>query len=141
VRSARSHLTRTHVRCRLSPVGTHETQLTNRSTVNVRSHFLLVALLLAAPLAVSLVLVGLARARKKEEFATSSGDVRFSRTDHAALLLEAGGRTIDVHLASGNDNGLPKADPILLIRSLGDHFAPATIDRVREDSKKQAVAE
>jgi hypothetical protein len=101
----------------------------------MRPHFLL-----AAQLAESLVPVGPARARKTEESATSSGVVRFWPTEHAALLLEAGGRTIYAHLASGNCNGLPKAHGILLIHSLGDHFAPATIGRVEEDSKKQAVA-
>jgi hypothetical protein len=96
--------------------------------------------LLAAPLAVSLVLVGLALARNAEAFATSSGVVRFSPTEHAAPLLEAGGGTIYAHLASGHYDGLPKARVILLTRSLGERFAPATIDRVKEDSKKRAVA-
>jgi hypothetical protein len=60
-------------------------------------------LLLAARLAE----VDPARARKTEEFARSSGVARFSSTERAALLLEASGRTIYAHLASGNDNGLP----------------------------------
>jgi hypothetical protein len=43
-------------------------------------------------------------------------------------------------LACGHSNGLPKALVILLTHSLGVQVAPATIDRVNEDSKKQAAA-
>jgi len=84
-------------------------------------------------LLVLLVGICFAQGRKAEEFRTSAGIVRLTPVEHAAFVLEGGGKTIYVDPAMGNFEGLPKADLIILTDIHPDHLAPATIDRVRKD--------
>jgi L-ascorbate metabolism protein UlaG (beta-lactamase superfamily) len=84
-------------------------------------------------LIVLLVAMCFAQSRKAEEFPTSAGIVRLTPVEHATFVLEGGGMTIYVDPATGNFEGLPKADLIILTDIHPDHFVPATIDRVKKD--------
>jgi len=75
-----------------------------------------------------------AQARKSEEFPTSAGAVRLTPIEHAAVLLEAAGRAIYIDPASGNYDGLPKADLLIVTDIHPDHLVPATIDKLKKDS-------
>jgi L-ascorbate metabolism protein UlaG (beta-lactamase superfamily)/enterochelin esterase-like enzyme len=87
------------------------------------------------PLFVALpIVICFAQARKTEEFRTSAGVVRLTPVEHAAFVLEGGGKTIYVDPASGNFEGLPKADLVILTDIHPDHLVPATIDRVKKES-------
>jgi L-ascorbate metabolism protein UlaG (beta-lactamase superfamily)/enterochelin esterase-like enzyme len=80
------------------------------------------------------MVMSFAQARKTEEFSTSAGVVRLTPVEHAAFVLEGGGKTIYVDPASGNFEGLPKADLIVLTDIHPDHMVPATIEHVKKDA-------
>jgi enterochelin esterase family protein len=75
----------------------------------------------------------LAQSQKAEEFATAAGTVRLTPIQHAAVMLEGGGKVIYVDPAQGNFDALPKADLILITHTHPDHLAPANIDRLKKD--------
>jgi L-ascorbate metabolism protein UlaG (beta-lactamase superfamily) len=86
---------------------------------------LLAGLLLAAA-------VGFAQIKRPvQEFETSAGVVKITPIQHASLMIEAGGQV--VHLdpwGSGNYDGLPPADLILITDIHGDHMDPKILPKV-----------
>ena len=69
--------------------------------------------------------------RPVQEFATAAGPVKITPIQHASLMMEAGGRVI--HLdpwSSGNYDGLPAADLILITDIHGDHLDPKLLPKV-----------
>src|SRR5215470_8573284 len=75
--------------------------------------------------------------RPVQEFETSDGLVKVTPIQHASLMMEGGGKV--VHLdpwSSGNYDGLPAADLILITDIHGDHMDPKILPRV---SKPGAV--
>jgi L-ascorbate metabolism protein UlaG (beta-lactamase superfamily) len=73
--------------------------------------------------------------RPVEEFKTKSGIVKITPVRHASMLIEAGGKAIQVDpWSEGNFDGLPKADLILITDIHPDHLDKAAIDKVRKDA-------
>ena len=71
--------------------------------------------------------------REVQTFRTAKGDVKITPIYHAALLIEAGGKTIYVDPAKPADvSGLPPADLILLTDIHGDHLDTNLIEKVSE---------
>jgi L-ascorbate metabolism protein UlaG (beta-lactamase superfamily) len=69
--------------------------------------------------------------RDVQTFRTAKGDVKITPIYHAALLIQAGGKTIYVDPAKPADvSGLPPADLILLTDIHGDHLDPNLIAKV-----------
>lgn len=85
----------------------------------------------AATLLLAFALTGFA-ARTADEFQTSAGPLRITPIQHAALMIQAGGQVIQVDPAQGNFDGLPPADLVLITDIHGDHFVPATINKVKK---------
>jgi L-ascorbate metabolism protein UlaG (beta-lactamase superfamily) len=66
-----------------------------------------------------------------QEFETSTGAVRITPIQHASLMIEGGGKVI--HLdpqSSGNYDGLPPADLILITDIHGDHMDPKILPKI-----------
>ena len=69
--------------------------------------------------------------RRADSFPTAAGDVKITPIHHASLMIEAGGKTIQVDpVGQGNYEGLPKADLILITDIHGDHLDQGTIGRL-----------
>jgi L-ascorbate metabolism protein UlaG (beta-lactamase superfamily) len=69
--------------------------------------------------------------REVQTFRTAKGDVKITPIYHAALLIEAAGKTIYVDPAKPADvSGLPPADLILLTDIHGDHLDTNLIEKV-----------
>lgn len=70
--------------------------------------------------------------RPVEEFQTSAGVVKITPIQHASLLIEAGGQTIQVDpTARGNYDGLPPAAGLILITDIhGDHMDPQMVSKL-----------
>jgi L-ascorbate metabolism protein UlaG (beta-lactamase superfamily) len=83
-------------------------------------------------LALALFLAAALAAASPEEFATSAGAVIITPIQHASLMFTAGGKVVYVDPAQGSYDGLPQADFIFLTDNHGDHFVPATIDKLKK---------
>src|SRR3984957_8437623 len=69
-----------------------------------------------------------AQNRPVQTFDTSAGPVKITPIYHAAMLIQAGGKTILVDPAKpANISGLPPADLILITDIHGDHMDPALV--------------
>jgi len=69
--------------------------------------------------------------RPVQEFETSAGLVKITPVQHASLMMEGGGKVM--HLdpwSSGNYDGLPAADLILITDIHGDHLDPKILPKV-----------
>jgi L-ascorbate metabolism protein UlaG (beta-lactamase superfamily) len=71
--------------------------------------------------------------RPSDTFETSAGPVKITPIQHASLMIEAGGKVIQVDPVGDFYDGLPKADLILLTDIHGDHMAPPVIAKVKKD--------
>jgi L-ascorbate metabolism protein UlaG (beta-lactamase superfamily) len=87
--------------------------------------------LAAAPLLAALP----ARAQAKSEtLATSAGDVTITPVKHASLVLGFGNEVIYVDPSGADFSALPPATAILITHAHGDHFDPATLEKVAGDT-------
>ena len=69
--------------------------------------------------------------RQTQTFQTSAGPVKITPIYHAALMIQAGNKTIYLDPAKpANVSGLPPADLILITDIHGDHMDPALIAAV-----------
>lgn len=88
------------------------------------------------PLAMTIAIAAQAQ-RPVETFKTKAGDVKITPVRHASLMIEAGGKVIQVDpWSQGNYDGLPKADFILITDIHGDHMDPKAIALVKKDGTK-----
>jgi L-ascorbate metabolism protein UlaG (beta-lactamase superfamily) len=72
--------------------------------------------------------------RPVQELATSAGVVKITPVNHAALMIEGGGKVIHVDPTSAaNFEGLPPADIILITDIHGDHMDPKALPKVQKD--------
>jgi L-ascorbate metabolism protein UlaG (beta-lactamase superfamily) len=87
--------------------------------------------------AAALVLIsasfGICAVRPSDTFETSAGAVKITPIQHASLMIEAGGKVIQVDPVGDFYDGLPKADLILLTDIHGDHMSPPTIAKIKKD--------
>jgi L-ascorbate metabolism protein UlaG (beta-lactamase superfamily) len=86
---------------------------------------------------VALVLVcasyAICASRPSDTLETSAGAIKITPIQHASLMLEAGGKVIQVDPVGPEFyEGLPQADLILLTDIHGDHMAPPTIAKVKK---------
>ena len=73
--------------------------------------------------------------RPVEEFETQAGTVRITVIHHASLMIEAGGKIIQVDpWSQGSYEGLPKADLILLTDIHQDHMDPTQAVKLKKDN-------
>jgi L-ascorbate metabolism protein UlaG (beta-lactamase superfamily) len=71
--------------------------------------------------------------RPVDTFKTKAGDLKITPIRHASLMIEAGGKVIQVDpWSQGNYDGLPKADLILITDIHGDHLDPKAIAAVKK---------
>jgi len=94
----------------------------------------------------SFAILGLAQSsRPSDTFPSSAGAIRITPIMHAALLLQAGGKSIYIDPAQGNFDGLPPADLILITDLHGDHMSQPGIDKLKQPATvvwgPKAVAE
>jgi L-ascorbate metabolism protein UlaG (beta-lactamase superfamily) len=82
-------------------------------------------LLLTAPLL-------LYAARPSDTFESSAGPVKITPLQHASLMIEAGGKVIQVDPVGDFYEGLPKADLILITDIHGDHMSPPAIAQLKK---------
>jgi L-ascorbate metabolism protein UlaG (beta-lactamase superfamily) len=82
-------------------------------------------------LAVTFAASAFAAGREVQTFKTSKGEVKITPIYHAAVLVEAGGKTIIIDPAKPADiTGLPQADLILITDIHGDHLDPDMIGKL-----------
>src|SRR5690348_15436216 len=67
-----------------------------------------------------------------DTFDTSAGPVKITPIQHASLMIEAGGKVIQVDPVGDFYDGLPKADLILITDIHGDHMSPPTIAKLKK---------
>ncbi len=73
--------------------------------------------------------------RPADSFQTKAGPVTITPIHHASLMIQAGGKVIQVDpWSQGNYDGLPKADLILITDIHGDHLDAKEIAAIRKDS-------
>jgi L-ascorbate metabolism protein UlaG (beta-lactamase superfamily) len=77
--------------------------------------------------------IALCATRPSDTFETSAGPVKITPIQHASLMIEAGGKVIQVDPVGDFYEGLPKADLILLTDIHGDHMSPPAIAKVKKD--------
>lgn len=77
--------------------------------------------------------IALAASHSADTFETSAGPVKVTPLQHASLMIEAGGKVIQVDPV-GPDmyTSLPKADLILITDIHGDHMSPPTIANLKQ---------
>jgi L-ascorbate metabolism protein UlaG (beta-lactamase superfamily) len=94
----------------------------------------------ASPSASAAPLPAAASARPVDIFPTPMCDVKITPLHHATLLLECGALAIYVDpVHDVSYAGLPKAGLVLITDIHGDHFDPAGLDSVRQDSTTLVV--
>jgi len=75
-----------------------------------------------------------APSRPVQELATNAGVVKITPINHASLMIEGGGKVIQVDPTSaGNFDGLPPADIILITDIHGDHMDPKALPKVQKE--------
>ena len=79
-----------------------------------------------------LTLTAAAFAATPEIIKSSAGDIKITPIQHASMMIQAGGQTIQVDPAQGNFDGLPAADLILLTDVHGDHLSQPLIAKVKK---------
>ena len=67
-----------------------------------------------------------------DTFDTSAGPVKITPIQHASLMIEAGGKVIQVDPVGDFYDGLPKPDLILITDIHGDHMSPPTIAKIKK---------
>jgi L-ascorbate metabolism protein UlaG (beta-lactamase superfamily) len=73
--------------------------------------------------------------RPVEEFKTKAGMVKITPIRHASMMIEAGGKVIQVDpWSQGNFEGLPKADLVLLTDIHPDHMDAPQIAKLKSDT-------
>jgi L-ascorbate metabolism protein UlaG (beta-lactamase superfamily) len=87
----------------------------------------------AAVLVLMCASFALGATRPADAFETSAGPVKITPLQHASLMIEAGGKVIQVDPVGDFYEGLPKADLILLTDIHGDHMSPPAIAKVKKD--------
>ncbi|PYT30914.1 MAG: MBL fold metallo-hydrolase [Acidobacteria bacterium] len=66
-----------------------------------------------------------------QEFETSGGVVKITPIQHASVMLEAGGKVVHIDpWSSGNYDGQPQADLILITDIHGDHMDPKILPKI-----------
>jgi L-ascorbate metabolism protein UlaG (beta-lactamase superfamily) len=71
--------------------------------------------------------------RPSDTFETSAGPVKITPIQHASLMIEAGGKIIQVDPVGPEFyEGLPQADLILLTDIHGDHMSPPALAKVKK---------
>jgi len=84
-------------------------------------------------LAVVCAALAICASRPSDTFETSAGAVKITPIQHASLMIEAGGKVIQVDPVGPEFyEGLPQADLILITDIHGDHMAPPTIAKVKK---------
>jgi L-ascorbate metabolism protein UlaG (beta-lactamase superfamily) len=71
--------------------------------------------------------------RPSDSFETSAGPVKITPIQHASLMIEAGGKVIQVDPVGNFYQGMPKADLILITDIHGDHMSPPTIAQLKKE--------
>jgi L-ascorbate metabolism protein UlaG (beta-lactamase superfamily) len=72
--------------------------------------------------------------RPVQEISTSAGVVKITPVNHASLMIEGGGKIIQVDpTGAGNYDGLPPADIILITDIHGDHMDPKALPKVQKE--------
>src|SRR5580700_3935816 len=71
--------------------------------------------------------------RPSDTFETSAGPVKITPIQPASLMIEAGGKVIQVDPVGDYYDALPKADLILLTDIHGDHMSPPAIAKTKKD--------
>ncbi len=88
---------------------------------------------IAAAFLIAFAAFGAGPDRPVQEFSTSAGTVRITPVQHASLMLEAGGKVIHIDpVSTGNYDGLPAADLILITDIHGDHMDPKIFPKVEK---------
>ena len=73
--------------------------------------------------------------RPVETFQSKAGPIKITPVRHASMMIEAGGKVIQVDpWSQGNYDGLPKADLILITDVHADHLDPKAIAAVKKES-------
>jgi L-ascorbate metabolism protein UlaG (beta-lactamase superfamily) len=78
-------------------------------------------------------LLALCAERPSDSFDTSAGPVKITPIQHASLMIEGGGKVIQVDPVGPEFyTGMPQADLIVLTDIHGDHMSPPTIAKVKK---------